>query len=64
LRKNATYYSSAEEVSDLLNHIEENEVVHRQRFVNENLEVIRKEYSWDHLVDQHEAYFRWLLEQK
>jgi glycosyltransferase involved in cell wall biosynthesis len=64
LRENATYYGSAKEVSDLLNHIEENEVVHRQRFVNENLEVIRKEYSWDHLVDQHEEYFKWLLEQE
>jgi glycosyltransferase involved in cell wall biosynthesis len=64
LRENATYYGSAEEVSDLLDHIEENEVVHRQRFVNENLEVIRKEYSWDHLVDQHEEYFKWLLEQE
>lgn len=64
LRENATYYGSAKEVSDLLDHIEENEVVHRQRFVNENLEVIRKEYSWDHLVDQHEEYFKWLLEQE
>lgn len=64
LRGNATYYGSAEEVSDLLDHIEENEVVHRQQFVDGNLEVIRKEYSWNHLVDQHEAYFKWLLEQK
>lgn len=64
LRENATYYGSAEEVSDLLDHIEENEVVHRQQFVDGNLEVIRKEYSWNHLVDQHEAYFKWLLEQK
>ncbi|GAA6528570.1 rhamnosyltransferase [Segatella asaccharophila] len=64
LRENATYYGSAKEVSDLLDHIEENEVVHRQQFVDGNLEVIRKEYSWNHLVDQHEAYFKWLLEQK
>ena len=31
---------------------------------NFNLEVIRTQYSWDHLVDEHEKYFQWMLAQK
>ena len=29
-----------------------------------NIDVIKNEYSWEHLVDEHEKYFKWLLEQK
>lgn len=33
------------------------------QYTANNIEVIRNEYSWEHLVDEHEKYFQWLLEQ-
>jgi hypothetical protein len=46
----------------LMNRLDEIVAQHKQAFVNNNLEVIRTQYSWDKLVDEHEKYFRWILE--
>ena len=63
LGKNALYYSSPSAVSDILNGVDSLAAQHKVGFVHNNLEVIRQEYSWDKLVDEHERYFKWMLEQ-
>ena len=63
LGKNALYYSSPFAVSDILNGVDSLAAQHKVGFVHNNLEVIRQEYSWDKLVDEHERYFKWMLEQ-
>jgi len=35
---------------------------YKATYIAENLKEIRTQYSWKHLVDQHEEYFKWLLE--
>lgn len=61
LKDNAVFYKSADNVKDILNRIDD--IVYRKRheFVEKNLEVIRSEYSWEKLVDEHEKYFEWML---
>lgn len=63
LGKNALYYSDYTYVTRLLNNIETLAETHKRSFIDNNLEVIRKEYSWDKLVDEHEKYFLYLLEE-
>lgn len=41
-----------------------NVVRDKEKFIAANLEEIRTAYSWEHLVDEHEKYFEWLLAQK
>lgn len=60
LKKNAEYYKDSEGVKEILNHIERLADRDKVQFIRENLEEIRKEYSWEHLVDEHEAYFNWV----
>ena len=48
----------------MLNDIENICAKHKKAFTDGNVEEIKNEYSWEHLVDQHEEYFKWLLEQK
>ena len=48
----------------MLNDIENICAQHKKAFTDGNVEEIKNEYSWEHLVDQHEEYFKWLLEQK
>ena len=64
LKENAHYYTSSVEVADLLNNIKDLAAKHKVCFIENNLEEIRNEYSWEKLVDEHEKYFKWLLEQK
>lgn len=64
LNDSAIYYSNATEVSNILNSIEKFAEKYKEKFIAQNLEVIRQEYSWEKLVDEHEKYFYWLLEQK
>lgn len=64
LNNSAIYYSNATEVSNILNSIENLAEKYKEKFIAQNLEVIRQEYSWEKLVDEHEKYFYWLLEQK
>ena len=64
LKENSIYYSSAEEVTEVLDRIDFLTEKYKTTFVNNNLYEIRKEYSWEKLVDEHESYFRWLISQK
>ena len=58
------YSPSAEKVTEMLDNIEDICAKHKKAFTDGNVEEIKNEYSWEHLVDQHEEYFKWLLEQK
>lgn len=62
LGNNSIYYKSAKDVTLLLNQIDELAEKHKNVYIKNNLDVIRNEYSWDKLVDEHEKYFQWLLE--
>lgn len=64
LKDNAWYYPSALKVSEFLDNIDTIVYKHKIEFIAKNIDVIRNEYSWEHLVDEHEKYFKWLLEQK
>lgn len=64
LKSNAHYYSDKNGVCGLLNNIKELSMNNRDNFIQANLDEIRDEYSWEKLVDEHEKYFQWLLEQK
>lgn len=64
LKDNAHYYRDANGVKELLNNIDELSRNNKELFIQTNLEEIRNEYSWEKLVDEHEKYFHWLLEQK
>ena len=64
LKENAHYYASAKEVKWMLNSIEDLASSYKEKFIANNLNEIRDEYSWEKLVDEHEKYFKWLLEQK
>lgn len=61
LGENSIYYSSAEDVTRLLNRLDKLVSVHKQQLIANNLEVIRTQYSWDKLVDEHEKYFKEIL---
>lgn len=61
LGKNALYYDSDVQVANLLNGMD-SYILEKTKMVNANLEKIRSEYSWSHLVDLHEEYFKWLME--
>lgn len=63
LDENALYYPDHNAVTELLNNIESLALKHKKSFIERNLEIIRKEYSWDKLVDEHEKYFFHLLEE-
>ena len=63
LKENAVYYSSSIEIMNLLNTVDIIAQEHKETYIATNLEEIRNEYSWEKLVDEHEKYFKWLLEQ-
>lgn len=64
LGNNAIYYQSSSNVTDLLNQIDILAEKYKDEFIKNNLDVIRNEYSWERLVDEHEKYFQSLLEHK
>ena len=64
LKNNALYYPSAEKVAEYLNNIDSIVEKNKTAFTANNIEVIRNECSWEHLVDEHEKYFKWLMELK
>lgn len=64
LKENAHYYTSTEEVKWMLNSITDLATSYKEKFIANNLNEIRNEYSWEKLIDEHEKYFKWLLEQK
>lgn len=63
LKGNALYYPSAEKVTEYFNDMDTLVEKNKKTCTDNNIEVIRNEYSWEHLVDEHEKYFKWLLEQ-
>ena len=63
LKENALYYPSAEKVTEYLDNIDGIVEKYKKIFTARNVDVIRNEYSLEHLVDVHEKYFYWLLEQ-
>lgn len=62
LGDNAIYYSSQESVTGILDSIDSIAEDNKEQFIMNNIEIIRKEYSWEKLVDKHEEYFKWMLE--
>ncbi|MCQ2198796.1 MAG: DUF1972 domain-containing protein [Paludibacteraceae bacterium] len=64
LKEGACFYDSAKSVTDLLNGIDKIVEDNKTRLVEYNLENIKTNYSWSHLVDQYEEYFNWLIEDK
>jgi predicted SAM-dependent methyltransferase len=62
LKDNSLYYGSAEKVTELLNNIDDICTKYKKAYTEANIDVIKKEYSWEHLVDQHEQYFKELLD--
>ena len=62
LKGNSLYYGSAEQVTEMLNDIDNICENYKQGYTDANIEEIKNEYSWEHLVDQHEQYFKELLE--
>lgn len=63
LKDNVLYYSNKEDVKNLLDNIYYYTGTNEEKFVKANLDKIRNEYSWEKLLDEHEKYFKWLLEQ-
>ncbi len=61
LDNNALYYSSSSEVTQHLNSITSIVNHKRQQFITNNTAKIRHEYSWQHLIAEHDSYFRALL---
>lgn len=62
LGENAIYFKDEKEVAASLNNLDALVKDHKQQFVANNLEVIRTQYSWEKLVDEHEKYFKWIME--
>ena len=62
LGDNAVYYNNEKEVKDILDNINAIVSQHKQQYIEGNLDVIRNEYSWEKLVDEHEKYFLWMME--
>jgi glycosyltransferase involved in cell wall biosynthesis len=61
LGENAIYYQSADDATKLLNDLEHLVEAHKKDFTQNNIEVIRTQYSWEKLIDEHEKYFEELL---
>ena len=64
LKENALYYRNADDVCCLLNRIDDEINEKKELLVNCNWEEIKIVYSWEKLIDEHEKYFYWLLNQK
>ena len=63
LKENALYYGTADEVCSLLNRIDDEINEKKELLVNRNWQEIKTVYSWEKLIDEHEKYFYWLLNQ-
>lgn len=62
LGNNAIYYQSTEDVTKLLNDIDNIVYKYKSDYTLNNLAVIRDDYSWEKLIGEHEKYFKWILE--
>ena len=64
LNENALYFKNKEAITLFLNRISDYLLLYRNTFIKNNLERIKTEYSWEKVIDDHETYFKWMLEQK
>ena len=53
----ALYFRTSDEVTTLLNGLEQTAGQYKAAFTRENLEKVRTLYSWDKIVDDYEAFF-------
>jgi glycosyltransferase involved in cell wall biosynthesis len=63
LGENALYYGSTDAAMEMLDGIDQAVSAYKKEYTGLNLEVIRRDYSWEKLVDEHEEYFKWMLAQ-
>lgn len=63
LGENALYYGSTDAAMEMLDGIDQALSAYKKEYTGRNLEVIRRDYSWEKLVDEHEEYFKWMLAQ-
>ena len=63
LGENALYYGSTDAAMEMLDGIDQAVSAYKKEYTGCNLEVIRRDYSWEKLVDEHEEYFKWMLAQ-
>ena len=63
LGENALYYGSTDAAMEMLDGIDQEVSAYKKEYTGRNLEVIRRDYSWEKLVDEHEEYFKWMLAQ-
>lgn len=61
LKDNSLYYANLEQVTEIFNNMDSICVEKKMHFTKGNIEEIRNEYSWEHLVELHEEYFKELL---
>ena len=61
LGNNSIYYKCTDDAMNLLNRIDDLVTEHKDAYSAANLEVIRQDYSWEKLVDEHEKYFLSLM---
>lgn len=61
LNNNALYFANKEDITTIVNNIDSNLNQYKNIFINNNLECIREEYSWEKLIDDHEKYFLEIL---
>ena len=54
LKDNSLYYGSPEQVTEIFNNIDTICSEKKKAFTDANIEEIKDEYSWEHLVDMHE----------
>ena len=64
LGENALYYESTDAATEMLDGIDQAVSAHKKEYTERNLEVIRRDYSWEKLVDKHAEYFKWMLSQR
>ena len=63
LKENAIYYGSIDDVCRLLNHIDDEMNERKGAMISRNWKEIKTVYSWEKLIDEHEKYFEWMLNQ-
>lgn len=63
LGENALYYGSTDAAMEMLDGIDQAVSAYKKEYTGRNLEVIRRDYSWEKLADEHEEYFKWMLAQ-
>jgi glycosyltransferase involved in cell wall biosynthesis len=62
LNSNAMYFSTAQDISFLLNRLNNVLLQYKNVYVTNNLKEIRMHYSWEKLINEHEKYFLHLLQ--